>query len=126
LNPLATVDLRQLVTFLVDQPERENQDYTLQQFADWLFKETGGQPFFLTETLKSLLETGLLSLQINDQGNPALHISTALLEQQRRQDAWVMPSAMRGVIRARSAMGLTLKPAMMKQVWPKQSGTWPR
>ncbi|MCI0397743.1 MAG: hypothetical protein L0322_22790, partial [Chloroflexi bacterium] len=36
-----------------------------QVFAGWLFRETGGQPFFMVETLKTLLERQLLVTQPN-------------------------------------------------------------
>jgi tetratricopeptide (TPR) repeat protein len=34
------------------------------EFAKWLYQETGGQPLFISETLKSLAETGLLAPQL--------------------------------------------------------------
>ena len=43
-------------------PEAGNDDATsaLTQFSDWLFKETVGQPLFLTEALKVLAEDGVI------------------------------------------------------------------
>jgi len=50
------------------EPEEDNQDaptavdtqLLLTRFSHWFFVETDGQPLFLTETLKALVEDGLI------------------------------------------------------------------
>ncbi len=59
LRELSLRDIEQLMQALL-APEIENKDAQLTQFAAWLFAETDGQPLFLTETLKALVEDGLV------------------------------------------------------------------
>ena len=59
LRELSLRDTEQLIQAL-QEPEIENKDAQLTQFAAWLFAETDGQPLFLTETLKALIEDSLV------------------------------------------------------------------
>lgn len=52
LGPLSEPDTVKMVSSILTSPETD--------FADWVFHETRGQPFYLTETLKDLLERGAL------------------------------------------------------------------
>lgn len=52
LKPLAEQDIVPLVLALLSPPAPD--------FAQWVFNETRGQPFYLIETLKDLLERGAL------------------------------------------------------------------
>ncbi|HZA46387.1 MAG TPA: AAA family ATPase [Rubrobacter sp.] len=61
LGPLTGEDTVRLLRTLAS-PDRGNEDETtkLERFGGWLHEETGGQPFFLTETLSALVERGML------------------------------------------------------------------
>ena len=60
LAALSLTETRQLITSLVAPAENST---ALQEFEQWLFAETGGQPFYLTETLKLLMDQRLLTPQ---------------------------------------------------------------
>jgi DNA-binding SARP family transcriptional activator/predicted ATPase len=66
LAALSAAETEQLVRRLFESKEREKsasdgvgKPSQLTRFGRWLFKETDGQPFFLVETLKALVEQGL-------------------------------------------------------------------
>jgi DNA-binding SARP family transcriptional activator len=61
LSALSPTETARLVETLFS-PDAGNGDgpSTLTQFSDWLFKETAGQPLFLTEALKILAEDGVI------------------------------------------------------------------
>src|SRR5215216_1887648 len=62
LGPLTEGDTVRLVRSLAS-PEREGEGeetVRLERFGGWLRNETGGQPFFLSETLSALVERGVL------------------------------------------------------------------
>lgn len=59
LSELSQAETEQLLRVLLE-PEAGQHDASLTQFSDWLFAETDGQPLFLTETLKALVEEGLV------------------------------------------------------------------
>ncbi len=59
LGKLSRTETAQLIQTLLE-PEIDNNDEALTQFSDWLFAETDGQPLFLTETLKAMVEDGLV------------------------------------------------------------------
>ncbi len=63
LGPLSPDDTSALVRGLTrGGPERaEPTSREVDEFARWLFAETGGQPFFVTETLRALIERGALA-----------------------------------------------------------------
>jgi len=56
LGPLTAEDTARLVTSLVGLEPVQKPDVRLRTFSDQLFADTGGQPFFLLETLKALRE----------------------------------------------------------------------
>jgi DNA-binding SARP family transcriptional activator len=70
----------------------------LERFGAWLAAETGGQPFYLVETLKALLEEGRLVIRARpDEGlllevDPALRVGGELIS---------LPNSVREVIRRR-------------------------
>jgi tetratricopeptide (TPR) repeat protein len=81
----------------------------LEGFGRWLFSETRGQPFYIIETLKALLERGLLPLCQQANGAWAIDFDAAV-----HSGAWVahadglftptsrvLPHSVREVIRAR-------------------------
>ncbi|MBZ0293055.1 MAG: AAA family ATPase [Anaerolineae bacterium] len=63
LNELSLSETEQLIKELIDS-QTDNDDI-LNRFSHWLFEETDGQPLFLTETLKVMVEEGLLYLDPN-------------------------------------------------------------
>jgi DNA-binding SARP family transcriptional activator/tetratricopeptide (TPR) repeat protein len=65
LGPLSLADTRDLLERLGGAgPDAVGRSVAsgagLDEFVHWLFDETGGQPFFLIETLRALLERGVL------------------------------------------------------------------
>ena len=63
LGPLSQDDTFALVRRLVRDGSRpaELPNREVDEFARWLFAETGGQPFFVAETLRALLDRGALA-----------------------------------------------------------------
>lgn len=59
LRELTQRDTEQLAWTLLASPTQQAGS-PLPQFSAWLFAETDGQPLFLTETLKALVEDGLI------------------------------------------------------------------
>lgn len=105
LNPLTVEDTQQLVHGLAEETnesQRASTDSSLvEAFGRWLFIETSGQPFFITETIKSLLERSLLSLHDQADGRLALHVPATVLERSNVLGSGSMPPGVRDVIRAR-------------------------
>jgi predicted ATPase len=66
LSPLTSEDTLRLIRGLTDKEATSGQ--AIERFGQWLFAETGGQPFFLMETLKALLERNLLALHFREDG----------------------------------------------------------
>lgn len=50
----------------------------LEEFSKWLFRETRGQPFFLTETIKALLEDEILVARPDTSGQTTIGFSPGL------------------------------------------------
>jgi DNA-binding SARP family transcriptional activator len=59
LGELSQAETEQLLRMALE-PEAGQHDASLTQFSNWLFAETDGQPLFLTETLKALVEESLV------------------------------------------------------------------
>src|SRR2546429_707220 len=71
----------------------------LERFGQWLFAETEGQPFYLMETLKVLLERGALTSRPNEDGGWTIDF-TAVMEHEMVVRGFFPPSV-REVICAR-------------------------
>src|ERR687890_2707961 len=71
----------------------------LESFGEWLAAETGGQPFYLVETLKALLEEGELAIQLGADGEPVVEVGPALGAGSDLRG--LLPTNVREVIRAR-------------------------
>ncbi len=71
----------------------------LERFGQWLFAETEGQPFYLMETLKVLLERGALASRPNEEGGWTIDF-TAAMEHEMVMRGFFPPSV-REVIVAR-------------------------
>ncbi len=89
LGPLSQTDTLQLVRSILAPPADD--------FAQWIFEETRGQPFYLKETLKDLLERGVLRPRQRPNGAWAFEVDA---EHDLAQAALV-PSTVRVVIRTR-------------------------
>lgn len=74
LGPLTVEDTRQLAQALVLQADTTGLA-AAQRLAGWLFAETKGQPFFITETIKLLVEQGLLQWQLSPEAGWTLGLS---------------------------------------------------
>lgn len=70
-------------------------------FARWLFGETRGQPFYVTETIKALVEGGALAPRRRDDGDWALELQPSVLEEATREG--FLPAGLREVLWARLA-----------------------
>ncbi|HEY6410963.1 MAG TPA: AAA family ATPase, partial [Ktedonobacteraceae bacterium] len=76
LSPLTTGDILRLLQALGGKDTR--QAANLERFGQWLFAETEGQPFYLMETLKVLLERGVLASRSNEEGGWILDFTRAM------------------------------------------------
>jgi DNA-binding SARP family transcriptional activator/tetratricopeptide (TPR) repeat protein len=71
----------------------------LESFGEWLAAETGGQPFYLVETLKAMLEEGELLIQMGADGEPVVEVGPTL--QAGSDLRGLLPTNVREVIRSR-------------------------
>lgn len=76
LSPLTTEDILRLLQALGGKDTR--QAANLERFGQWLFAETEGQPFYLMETLKVLLERGALTARPNEDGGWTIDFTAAM------------------------------------------------
>ncbi len=76
LGPLTTEDVLRLLQALGGKDGRRAAN--LERFGQWLFAETEGQPFYLMETLKVLLERGVLASHPNAKGGWTIDFMAAL------------------------------------------------
>ncbi len=67
--------------------------------VQWLFAQTGGQPFYAMETLKALLERDLLRWQRQEHGGWGIHYEPATLDTSQLHH--FLPVGVREVIRSR-------------------------
>ena len=72
----------------------------IEDFARWLFAETSGQPFFLVETLRALLEQGALAPRRREDGNWAIDVVRGPNQGERQA---FLPPSVRQIIQARLA-----------------------
>lgn len=97
LGPLALADVLRLLQGIEGQGGRRAAD--LERLGRWLLAETEGQPFYLMETLKVLLERGVLAARPNDEGGWTLDVPTAMAHEMVGRGFF--PPSVREVIRAR-------------------------
>ena len=76
LGPLGSEDILRLLQAVGGKDERRAAD--LERFGRWLFAETEGQPFYLMETLKFLLERDVLASHPNEEGGWTIDFTAAL------------------------------------------------
>ena len=80
----------------------------LKQLGERLAAETDGQPFYLVETLKVLLEEGMLLIKSGADGERVVEVGPAWRSQKSTLRG-LLPQSVREVIRARS-LGSRLRP----------------
>ncbi len=82
-----------------DPGDPEEARSELERFGRWLAAESGGQPFYLVETVKALLEEGKLGVRTRPDGERVLKVGPAL----RLGSAFGvrLPQSVREVIRSR-------------------------
>lgn len=103
LGPLSQDDTFALIRGLTrggpEYPEPASRG--VEEFARWLFAETGGQPFFVSETLRALLERGALARVTLERGTWGIALRSETLRSVTGS-AYVSPEV-REVIRVRLA-----------------------
>ena len=120
LGPLANEDIvRLLQTFAGAGGKDGRHAANLERFGQWLFAETEGQPFYMIETLKVLLERGALASHPNGDGGWTIDF-TAAMEHEAVLYGFFPPSV-REVIVARlerlppNALALLVAGAVLEQ-----------
>src|SRR6266567_4044607 len=79
LGPLAMEDIVRLLQALGRATGKDGRRAAgLERFGQWLFAETEGQPFYLMETLKVLLERGALASRPNEDGGWTIDFTAAM------------------------------------------------
>ena len=79
LGPLTSEDILRLLQTLEGAAGNEGRRAAdLERFGQWLFAETEGQPFYLMETLKVLLEQGVLASHPNEDGGWTIDFTAAM------------------------------------------------
>ena len=102
LDPLTPEETVQLIRSLASDELREPAERRdTERFGHWLYTETGGQPFFLMETLKTLVERGILTVRTAGHGAPGIDIAPAL--HYERLERGILPAGVREIIRSRLA-----------------------
>jgi DNA-binding SARP family transcriptional activator/tetratricopeptide (TPR) repeat protein len=110
LGPLGNEDVKRLLGRLgrtdstpdeaLEGPGGSNEaESGLGSFVKWLAAETGGQPFYLVETLKALLEEGKLVIRSRADGETVMEVGPALRAGSTLRG--LLPQSVREVIRAR-------------------------
>jgi tetratricopeptide (TPR) repeat protein len=78
----------------------EAEESGLGRLREWLALETDGQPFYLVETLKALLEEGMLIIRGRADGETVVEVGPALRAQKSALRG-LLPESVRKVIRSR-------------------------
>jgi DNA-binding SARP family transcriptional activator len=100
LGPLAAEDILRLLQAFGGKGDRDGvRSADLERFGQWLFAETEGQPFYLMETLKVLLDRGALASRPNEDGGWTIDF-TAVMKHEMVVRGFFPPSV-REVIVAR-------------------------
>ncbi len=100
LGPLTSEDILHLLQAFGGKTDKAGkQAANLERFGQWLFVETEGQPFYLMETLKVLLERHVLTPQPNEDGGWTIDFTAALEDEAMARGFF--PPSVREVICAR-------------------------
>jgi DNA-binding SARP family transcriptional activator/predicted ATPase len=98
LGSLTLDDARRLAQALVGR-EDGTAFAIAQRFGDWLFVETEGQPFFISETIKELVNRGVLQSRLNQAGLREIELAT--LESWLAAGSSITPRGVRQLITTR-------------------------
>ncbi|GAC1348967.1 MAG: hypothetical protein NVSMB27_18650 [Ktedonobacteraceae bacterium] len=104
LESLTCEDILQLVAMMAQEKPREASDRhsaVVEEFGQWLFHETRGQPFYVLEMLKALLERGVLASSFSSEGKWVIDFSGAATT--TANVPGLIPSTVRELIRSRLA-----------------------
>lgn len=98
LSPFTAADTAELIKALSGEVGP-----VASSFSDWLYTETGGQPFYISEMLKTLLEKKWLRSEQGPDGGQRLDLSPALSERGsiRPELRGLLPAGVHKVVRAR-------------------------
>jgi predicted ATPase/DNA-binding SARP family transcriptional activator len=110
LGPLGNEDIEGLLRQLaragskpagaLEKPEgSDGAEPGLESLGEWLTAETGGQPFYLVETLKALLEDGKLVVRSRADEEPVVEVGRSLRAESDLRD--LLPPSVRELIRSR-------------------------
>jgi tetratricopeptide (TPR) repeat protein len=116
LGSLTLDDTRHLARSLVGREDAAALALA-QRFGDWLFAETEGQPFFISETIKELVNQGVLQSHLNQAG--LWEIELAALETWLAAGSSITPRGVRQLITTRlnrltpAALGLLTAAAVL-------------
>jgi len=83
--------------------ERAVVESGIERFSQWLFEQTHGQPLFIVETLKSLLERGLFVPQPDKNGGWSIDFA-AVLDNERLLQGFLPSSSLSEKSRPPSVM----------------------
>lgn len=97
--PLAALTFEETQRVLELLALNVEQDGQVEVFARWLFAQTGGQPFYITETLKALLERGLLARVPQSDGGWRVDFQRSTFNETALRR--FLPTGVREVIRVR-------------------------
>lgn len=107
LGPLQFEDMVQLLSALGNGEPTARK---VEEFGQWLFAETGGQPFYVMETLKALLARGMLTLSPQTDGRLVIDLEaigdgpwtgTSTTPSGKTRKSSFLPRGVREVIRSR-------------------------
>jgi predicted ATPase len=102
LEPLSSEDVVHLVATLAGGAESEQGgigDAKVASFGQWLAHKTAGQPCYVVQTLRALLEQGVLGLYATEAGGWALDVASALTVREERLEDTLLAGA-RHLVRA--------------------------
>jgi predicted ATPase len=104
LECLARQDVVQLVAALAGEaPEGGMYPEAVTAWGHWLAQTTGGQPFFITQTLEALLKEGALRLRPLAVGGWAVEVAASAPPARRRTDRAVVPAGVQALVMAHVA-----------------------
>ena len=104
LGALTAADIQQFVRQMAASEVshlRPDEDNTIRKFGDWLYQETAGQPFFLHERVKMLVEQNILRPLAGD-GRSSFDIPSAW-QQLQSQKQLPLPPTVRQALLARQS-----------------------
>lgn len=97
LGPLTGEDTVRLLESLAEASPESEASGRLERLGWWLYAQTGGQPFFLTETLGTLVERGVLVPEREPEGGRRLVVASV----EEGALRGLLPTRVREVVRAR-------------------------